>query len=140
MLNEPGETSALHIQKVCRRNGLEIGDRPMELLSAYVSLLQEWNKKINLVSRRDEENIWYAHLLHSLSPLFFLTMPPGASILDLGSGGGLPGIPLAIVCPEINVLLLDSIGKKTKVAREYCGTSPASKCSCPDRKGGGDGG
>jgi 16S rRNA (guanine527-N7)-methyltransferase len=82
-------------------------------LEQYARLLTDWNDRVNLVSRRDTENLWSAHLLHSISLLFKLELPPSAQVMDLGSGGGLPGIPLAIVRPDLRMVLVDSIAKKT---------------------------
>ncbi len=106
------------IEVLCRNNGVHLDDLSRERLSAYVEQLLAWNKKINLVSRKDEENIWESHIVHSLSPLFVLDIPSGIRVLDLGSGGGLPGIPLAIVHGGIEVTLLDSIRKKTVAVEE----------------------
>jgi 16S rRNA (guanine527-N7)-methyltransferase len=83
-------------------------------LQKYVSLLTEWNTKVNLVSRADVQNIWFSHILHSITPLFLLEIPAGCSLVDLGSGGGLPGIPLAILRPDIKITLMDSVHKKTR--------------------------
>jgi 16S rRNA (guanine527-N7)-methyltransferase len=106
------------LEVLCRKNGVYLDDLSRGLLSAYVDQLLLWNKRINLVSRKDEENIWESHILHSLSPLFVLDMPAGIRVLDLGSGGGLPGIPLAIVHGGLEVTLLDSIRKKTVALQE----------------------
>jgi 16S rRNA (guanine527-N7)-methyltransferase len=105
--------SAIEFLSVCRRNGLHLEEGQIGSLERYVSLLAEWNSRVNLVSRRDVENIWSAHLLHSVSLLFVMQLPRSARILDLGSGGGLPGIPLAIVRPDLQMVLVDSIAKKT---------------------------
>jgi len=108
-----GIDPALEVAALCRKQGVMLDQRQTKSLSDYVQRLNEWNSRINLVSRRDEENIWFSHVLHSLTPLFFLEIPSGLSLLDLGSGGGLPGVPLAIACPGLRVTLLDSIRKKT---------------------------
>jgi 16S rRNA (guanine527-N7)-methyltransferase len=99
-------------KNICAQNGLEIEDEKLTLLSRYGELLLEWNKKINLISRKDEENIWTAHLLHAVSPLIFLKLPIDATVLDLGTGGGLPGIPIKILQPKMRITLLDSTKKK----------------------------
>ncbi len=85
----------------------------MERLSRYRELLLEWNGRINLISRKDQEHAWDTHILLSLSHLFLLRFPDAARVLDLGTGGGLPGIPLAIMLPECSFTLVDSIRKKT---------------------------
>ncbi len=112
--NKIGNRDALEIwfKSVCAQNGLAIDDEKLKLLSRYGELLLEWNKKINLISRKDEANIWTAHLLHSTSPLFFLKLPSDANVLDLGTGGGLPGIPIKILNPNFHLILLDSTKKK----------------------------
>lgn len=83
-----------------------------------MELLGDWNRRINLISRRDESNIWLSHILHSLTPLFLLKLPERIKVLDLGTGGGLPGIPLAVVHGGMEISLLDSIRKKTTALQE----------------------
>ncbi|MBZ9728412.1 16S rRNA (guanine(527)-N(7))-methyltransferase RsmG [Salegentibacter sp. JZCK2] len=79
------------------------------------SLYKDWNLKINVVSRKDIDEIYLRHVLHSLGIAKIQEFKPGANILDVGTGGGFPGIPLAILFPETNFHLVDSIGKKMKV-------------------------
>jgi 16S rRNA (guanine527-N7)-methyltransferase len=81
-------------------------------------LYVEWNEKINVVSRKDIENIYINHVLHSLGIAKVLSFKAGASILDVGTGGGFPGIPLAILFPKTSFHLVDSIGKKITVVKE----------------------
>ncbi len=107
-----------HIDRVLRVNGIRLDESKAAQLGLFVDLLLEWNRRINLVSRRDSANIWESHILHSLSILFVLEIPRGLSVLDLGSGGGLPGIPLAIVRGDLKVTLLDSIQKKVRVLED----------------------
>lgn len=97
---------------VLRRNGLLCSESQAEQLERYVEYLLEWNQKVNLISRKDEENVWTGHVLHSLSPLFHVDLPDRLTALDLGTGGGLPGIPLAILREGWSVVLMDSIQKK----------------------------
>lgn len=81
-------------------------------------LYPEWNEKINVVSRKDIDNIEVNHILHSLAIAKFISFKDGSSVMDFGSGGGLPGLPLAVVFPEVRFHLIDRIGKKIKVAKE----------------------
>ncbi len=101
------------IAAVIGQYGLKASTEQLGLLDRYLEMVLEWNAKINLISRRDEENIRGQHLFHSLAPLFVLSMPEELMVMDLGSGGGFPGIPLAILKPGWTVVLVDSIRKKT---------------------------
>jgi len=85
---------------------------------ALYALYTDWNEKINVISRKDIENLYEHHVLHSLAIAEILHFQPGTSILDVGTGGGFPGIPLAIMFPEVKFVLIDSIGKKIKVGTE----------------------
>src|SRR5690554_971234 len=78
-------------------------------------LYEEWNEKINVISRKDLDNFYERHVLHSLAIANIIRFQPGTTILDVGTGGGFPGIPLAIMFPECKFHLVDSIGKKIKV-------------------------
>ena len=87
-------------------------------LAALAVLQREWNEKLNLVSRQDVENLERRHLAACLAPLKFLQLKPGATLLDVGTGGGLPGLPLAICYPQANFLLVDSVGKKIRAVED----------------------
>ncbi|ALO14568.1 16S rRNA (guanine(527)-N(7))-methyltransferase RsmG [Salinivirga cyanobacteriivorans] len=80
------------------------------------ALYTEWNAKINVISRKDIDHLYIHHVLHSLAIYKFLRFNPGSKIMDVGTGGGFPGIPLAIMQPDCHFTLVDSIGKKIKVA------------------------
>jgi 16S rRNA (guanine527-N7)-methyltransferase len=93
-----------------------------ELQKNQFAQLQElyatWNAQINVISRKDIEQLYERHVLHSLAIYRFLPFQPGSRILDVGTGGGFPGIPLAIALPQVDFVLMDSIGKKIKVVNE----------------------
>lgn len=81
-------------------------------------LYPEWNEKINVISRKDIDNLYVNHILHSLGIAKFVDFKSGSKVLDMGTGGGFPGIPLAIMFPDVNFHLVDRIGKKIKVAQD----------------------
>ena len=116
------QETPIWFRTTCRQNGIDVSDHQLSELEKFASLLLEWNIKINLISRRDEANIWTYHILHSASILFKLDIRHGAVVLDLGTGGGLPGIPLKILRPDITITLLDSTQKKINVVREMVDT------------------
>lgn len=93
-----------------------------EQFAALGTLYPEWNEKINVISRKDIDNLYPHHLLHSLAIAKFFTPAPGTTFIDLGTGGGFPGIPLAILWPECKFHLIDRIGKKIKVASSIAET------------------
>jgi len=92
--------------------------KQMNQLAALKELYIKWNEKINVISRKDIENFYEHHVLHSLAITTQFNLPDGYDVMDLGSGGGFPGIPLAIFFPEVNFYLIDSINKKLKVVNE----------------------
>ena len=87
----------------------------LEQLEALSTLYKDWNEKINVISRKDMDGLYEKHVLHSLSIAALFEFQKGTRIVDLGTGGGFPGIPLAIFFPDVDFLLTDSIGKKLKV-------------------------
>lgn len=94
----------------------DLTDKQKKQLIMLDALYREWNEKINVVSRKDIDNLYEHHVLHSLGIAKIIRFKPDSRILDIGTGGGFPGIPLAILFPECHFKLIDSIGKKTKVA------------------------
>ena len=107
------------LRKVLLFNNFKVEDTQIDLLNKYVDLLIKKNISVNLISRKGIENIWENHIIHSISILFNFSFPKKSTILDLGSGGGLPGIPLKILRPDIHLTLVDSIKKKVYAIDEF---------------------
>ena len=107
-----------------------LNDRQIKKLVALYSLYESWNSKINLVSRKDFENIYLHHVLHSLAIAKFIEFRDNTSILDVGTGGGFPGIPLAILFPNCKFHLIDSIGKKIMVVDDVKNQLRLNNVSC----------
>jgi 16S rRNA (guanine527-N7)-methyltransferase len=96
----------------------QLSDTQIDQFQKLDGLYREWNEKINVISRKDIDNLYLHHVLHSLCIAKYISFKDGTKILDLGTGGGFPGVPLAILFPKCSFLLVDSIGKKLKVIEE----------------------
>ncbi|MCX7983865.1 MAG: 16S rRNA (guanine(527)-N(7))-methyltransferase RsmG [Bacteroidetes bacterium] len=109
---------ALWLRSIFRKNNIDLESSQLEQLVEYVQRLLEWNKKINLVSRKDEQHIWEHHILHSAALVLLVDYPIGAKVVDIGTGGGLPGIPLKILRPDLSLTLIDATRKKVDAVNE----------------------
>jgi len=107
------------LRKILLTNNLKVDDVQIDLLVDYVNLLLDKNNSVNLISRKDIENFWEKHIIHSASILFYYSFHKNFRILDLGSGGGLPGIPVKILQPNIELTLVDSVKKKVDATADF---------------------
>lgn len=98
-------------------NSIILEPQQLRAIERYIEELIYWNERINLISRKDIDNLLENHILHSISILKFVEFPKKVRCLDIGTGGGLPGIPLKIVRPDLQMVLVDSIGKKVKITQ-----------------------
>ena len=106
----------------------ELSDTQRRQFEALDALYREWNEKINVISRKDIDNLYEHHVLHSLAIAKAIRFRPGTRILDFGTGGGFPGIPLAILFPNCEFKLIDGTGKKIRVAQEVCNAIGLKNC------------
>ncbi|MBR4783538.1 MAG: 16S rRNA (guanine(527)-N(7))-methyltransferase RsmG [Bacteroidaceae bacterium] len=111
----------------------QLSEEQVAQIAMLDGLYREWNAKINVISRKDIDNLYEHHVLHSLSIGKYIRFAPGTTILDIGTGGGFPGIPLAILFPECHFHLIDSIGKKIRVATEVATALGLTNVTCTHR-------
>lgn len=104
-------------------------EKQKQQMASLYDLYIDWNSKINVISRKDIENLYEHHVLHSLAITKIVTFKDGSCVMDVGTGGGFPGIPLAILYPNVHFHLVDSIGKKVRVAREIAEAIGLTNCS-----------
>ena len=113
----------------------EISGEQRNILCSLPSIYRGWNEKINLISRRDIDNVMMHHIVHSLFILRVASFRAGARVLDFGTGGGFPGIPLALACPDVHFHLIDSIGKKVRVVESIAHELNLSNVTCEQVRG-----
>ena len=106
----------------------KLSEEQKEQFKALDALYHEWNEKINVISRKDIDNLYEHHVLHSLTIGRFIHFKAGSQILDFGTGGGFPGVPLSILFPECEFKLIDGTGKKIRVAQEVCNAIGLKNC------------
>jgi 16S rRNA (guanine527-N7)-methyltransferase len=106
-----------------------LSDEQIIQFAALGELYRDWNAKINVISRKDIDHVYEHHVLHSLAIAKIINFRPGTSILDFGTGGGFPGVPLSILFPDCKFKLIDGTGKKIRVAQEVCDTIGLKNCS-----------
>ena len=110
--------TAADVRRICLENGLDISDSQWQLLEKWAALLLEVNQNVNLISRKETEFLWEKQILPCLALLIFRKFSPDADVCDFGTGGGLPGMLLAIVRPDLRLTLLDSRRKKIEVVQQ----------------------
>lgn len=106
----------------------ELTDEQLKQLEALDALYRDWNEKINVISRKDIDHLYEHHVLHSMAIAKIIRFQAGSKILDFGTGGGFPGIPLAILFPDCDFKLIDGTGKKIRVAQEVCNAIGLRNC------------
>ena len=113
---------------IIRKYFAELSEEQQRQFDALDALYRDWNAKINVISRKDIDNLYEHHVLHSLAIAKIVNFRPGTEILDFGTGGGFPGVPLAILFPECRFKLIDGTGKKIRVAQEVAQAIGLKNC------------
>jgi len=123
------------VRRICLENDLEISNPQWQLLEKWATLLLDVNQNVNLISRKETDLLWEKQILPCLSLLIFRKIPAGVDVCDFGTGGGLPGVILAIVRPDLRLTLLDSRQKKVAVVQQMIDTLTLSNVQTVHRRG-----
>ncbi len=121
--------------EIIRKYFRELSDEQLKQIEMLDGLYRDWNAKINVISRKDIDNLYERHVLHSMAIARTVNFRPGTRILDFGTGGGFPGIPLAILFPECSFKLIDGTGKKIRVAQEVAKAIGLKNCKIEQLRG-----
>ena len=121
--------------EIIRKYFRELSDEQLKQIEMLDGLYRDWNAKINVISRKDIDNLYERHVLHSMAIARTVNFRPGTRILDFGTGGGFPGIPLAILFPECSFKLIDGTGKKIRVAQEVAKAIGLKNCQIEQLRG-----
>ena len=121
--------------EIIRKYFKELSEEQIRQIEMLNELYREWNAKINVISRKDIDNLYEHHVLHSMAIAYTVRFRPGTHILDFGTGGGFPGIPLAILFPECRFKLIDGTGKKILVAQEVAKAIGLKNCVAEHLRG-----
>ena len=121
--------------EIIRKYFRELSDEQLKQIEMLDGLYRDWNAKINVISRKDINNLYERHVLHSMAIARTVNFRPGTRILDFGTGGGFPGIPLAILFPECSFKLIDGTGKKIRVAQEVAKAIGLKNCKIEQLRG-----
>ena len=114
--------------EIIQKDFPQLSDEQRQQFDALDALYRDWNTKINVISRKDIDQLYEHHVLHSLAIAKIINFRPGTRILDFGTGGGFPGVPLSILFPECQFKLIDGTGKKIRVAQEVCNAIGLKNC------------
>jgi 16S rRNA (guanine527-N7)-methyltransferase len=123
------------VRRICLENDLEISDTQWQLLEKWATLLLDVNQNLNLISRKETDLLWEKQILPCLSLLIFRKIPAGVDVCDFGTGGGLPGVILAIIRPDLRLTLLDSRQKKVAVVQQMIDTLKLSNVQTVHERG-----